>query len=635
MKKFLLAVLLITFACTSKADSGFLGVSGPAVRDKITEKFVPAAMLRLSGLLDEHIKINLEKRLLRIDSATLLSGFVHQPGSQQWIGEHVGKFLFSASNTYRYTRDERLKELMDDIVEKYIATQLPDGYLGTYLEKDRWLIWDNSADRKKRPKEIWDVWVHKYGIIGLTSYYGVTGSQQALETAKKAADLICRTFGAEPGKIDINKTDKHQGMASGSILEPMIDLYRYTADPKYLRFSRYILENWESPTGPRILTTLEHDGKVLKVGNAKAYEMLSCFLGILKYYELTGEERYIKAMQTAWQDIVDNCLYITGTASAGEYFQPDHRLPAETTDHMGEGCVTTTWIQFNEQLLRITGEIKYAEEIEKAVYNHLLAAENPLTGCVSYYTALQGPKPYKCDQGYSCCLSSIPRAISMIPDMVCGKIDNEFSVLLYEPFEAKDSIVTSGGSKLQLNIKAQGDFPAKGKLIYTINPSSESIFTLNFRIPSWAVGYTLMVNGRKLDVGAGRLVKVERKWKANDKVTVDFDMPLQIIEGGTSYPDHVAFKRGPQVLAVDSVLNNSSYKGLFPLYYNNDTDFTVSSSSQRLPGNWIGKQAYVLSANNSDRKEALLLVPFADSGQLSGFQQVWIPSVKKKEGQVR
>src|ERR1700744_5126039 len=104
---------------------------------------------------------------------------------------------------------------------------------------------------------------------------------------------------------------EHNGLAPGSILEPMVDLYRYTGDPKYLAFCRYILRAFEQPTGPKIVSNLERTANVTKVGDAKAYEMLSCFLGILKYYKLTGEEKYLHLLEQAWSDIVAHRLYIT------------------------------------------------------------------------------------------------------------------------------------------------------------------------------------------------------------------------------------------------------------------------------------------------------------------------------------
>ncbi len=610
MKKFLCFIVSAFILITVNASIDSTAYWKPIIPNIIEEKFIPAGLESFSGLLNEHIYINLEKRLLQIDSATLLSGFVHRPGAQTWIGEHVGKFLFSASKTYSYTHDKRIKALMDDMVRKYIATQMPDGYLGTYLLKDRWTAWD--------------VWAHKYAIIGLTNYYAVTGSKPALETAKRAADLICRTFGDEPGKLDLNKAGEHAGLAPGSILEPMIDLYRYTGDKKYLAFAKYILRNWESATGPKILTMLQQYGNVTKVGDAKAYEMLSCFVGILKYYKLTGDEKYLKALQTAWQDIVDKRLYITGTASVGEIFLDDNVLPATNKDNMGEGCVTVTWIQFNDQLLKITGEIKYAEEIEKAVYNHLFAAENPETGCVSYYTALQGAKPYRCDQGYSCCLSSVPRGISLIPDLVWGKINNTFTVLLYEPGNVTEQVTADDGSNILLKLNAETTFPANGAVVYTVNSSGSKRFAINFRIPSWAVNYTLAVNGVSQANTRRDLVNIKRVWKANDKIEVHFDMPLQVINGGASYPGFIAFKRGPQVLAVDSVLN-PSYKNSSSVYFNRNAEIEVKDVNNILPNGWVGKQAYAVTLEINKQKQQLVLVPFADAGQQSSRLQVWIP----------
>jgi DUF1680 family protein len=582
----------------------------PIVPNKVQEIYIPAGHSQFTGLLNSHVIINLEKRLLKIDSTVLLSGFHHRPGTQTWVGEHMGKFLFSASNTYRYTGDERIKVLMDGLMQQYIATQLPDGYLGTYLSKDYW--------------SSWDVWAHKYAIIGLLNYYSVTGYEPALQTAKKAADLICRTFGDEPGKLDLNKSGSQAGMASGSILEPMIDLYRYTGDDKYLGFAKYILRNWETGTGPKIVSAIEQYGKVTKVGNAKAYEMMSCIVGILKYYKLTGESRYLKAAQIAWQDIVDNRLYLTGTASAHERFQADHSLPAEPNDKMGEGCVTMTWIQFNEQLLKITGDLKYAAQIENAVYNHLFAAENPQTGCVSYYTALQGEKPYKCNQLNSCCLSSIPMGISSITNLIWGKINNEFSVLLYEPGEMSDTITTTDGSRVLLNIKARADFPNDGKFSYIINPSSSKNFVLNFRIPGWAANFKVSVNGVKQRADS-LSIKLQRQWKASDKVVVQFDMPLEVIAGGASYPGYIAYKRGPQVLALDSVLN-PGYKRTLPAAYKKDSRFTIKNARHVLPKGWIGGQAYAIGLKEDKKQTLFVLVPFADAGQQATRQQVWIRS---------
>ncbi len=610
MKKMLSFIIFIIVAAHAVASVDSTDMWQPIIPNRIQEKYTPAGLEEFSGLLNDHVYINLDKRLLKIDSGILLSGFVHRPGSQTWIGEHVGKFLFSASRTYAYTHDARLKALMDDMVRKYIATQMPDGYIGTYLLKDRWTEWD--------------VWAHKYAIIGLLNYYSITGNKAALETAKRAADLICRTFGNGSGQLDLNTHGEHVGLAPGSILEPMVDLYRYTGDKKYLAFCQYILSNWETATGPKLFTALQQFGDVTKVGDAKAYEMLSCFVGILKYYKLTGDEKYFKILETAWQDIVSKRLYITGTASVGEIFTPDHQLPAGNDVHMGEGCVTVTWIQFNEQMLKITGEMKYAEEIEKAVYNHLFAAENPETGCVSYYTALQGAKPYRCDQGFSCCLSSVPRGISLIPGVIWGKVNKQFTVLMYEPGFVKENITTDDGANITMQLTASSSFPKEGEVVYTVKPSQSKKFTLNFRIPSWAVNYRLTINGTSQNITGNDEVSINRVWQADDKVDVQFDMPLQIIKGDPTYKGFVAFKRGPQVLAVDSLLNVGRSINV-SANFTDARKLTVEDVAINLPRYWVGRQAYSVSREDIKKKEVLVLVPFADAGQQASPLQVWVP----------
>lgn len=580
---------------------------GPVVANTIADKYVSAYYQHIGGYLGYRLDVNLEKRLLQIDSATILAGVEHRPGAQTWIGEHVGKFLFSASKTYACSHDPRLRSLMDAMVRTYITCQLPDGYLGTYLVKDRWTEWD--------------VWAHKYAIIGLLNYYSVTGYQPALETAERSADLICRTFGDDSAKRDLMPAGEHDGLAPGSILEPMVDLYRYTANPKYLAFCRYILRAYEQPDGPRVISQLEKYGDVTKVGDAKAYEMLSCFLGILKYFKLTGEEKYLRILEAAWTDITTHRLYITGTASDHEIFVSAGVLKATNADDMGEGCVTVTWIQFNLSLLQITGETRYAEELERSVYNHLLAAENPQSGCVSYYTALQGAKPYRCDQGYSCCLSSVPRGISLIPEMIGGKINGCFSVLLYENAVASTTVRGSDGEEISLAVRSITRFPRDGVVEFEVEPAKAAEFTINFRVPEWAANFRAVVGGESYAGRKGGMLAVKRRWKAGDRVKINFDMPVEVLPGGLSYPNAIAIKRGPQVLAIDKGLN-AGIDSLSGVNFMGSLRF--SDADAALPADWDWKEAFYLDVQVNHVPQKVVLVPFAEAGQKTDPVEVWI-----------
>ena len=220
MRKWIVAALLVLPALAEPATKS------PLVADKIADQFTPAAFerQRIEGILGDRMRVNLEGRLLRVDEKALIDCFQHRPGPQEWSGEHAGKFLHAAANAWVYSGDERLKTLMDRMARNLIATQLPDGYLGTYTDDKRWTSWD--------------VWVHKYDLLGLLSYYRVTGYEPALEASRKVGDLLVRTFGTGPGQRDIIAAGTHVGMASTSVLEAMVNLYRFTGETQIPGFLR-------------------------------------------------------------------------------------------------------------------------------------------------------------------------------------------------------------------------------------------------------------------------------------------------------------------------------------------------------------------------------------------------------------
>src|SRR4029077_11422116 len=366
-----------------------------AVAEQVPEVFtsLPFGSQELRGVLAERMRINVEKRLLRIDADACLSGFLRRntPGSfdAAWAGEHAGKFLDAACNALRYREDERLRRITERVAQTLIVCQEPDGYLGTYPAARRWTGWD--------------VWVNKYNLIGILSYYELTAEPAALRSCRGMGDLLVRTFGEAPGQRDIIAAGEHVGMAATSLLEPMCRLYRFTGQAQYREFSEYLVRSYDHPHGPRIVTTLLEGGGVYRVANGKAYEMLSNFNGLIDLYRLTADKTLLAAVLHAWEDIVRQQLYRTGTLSAGEHFQPAGQLLSLQSSNVGEMCVTVTWLQLNWRLLRLTGEGRFGQEIERTVYNQLLAAQNAGNGDISYYTAFTGPKEFT--DALLCCVS--------------------------------------------------------------------------------------------------------------------------------------------------------------------------------------------------------------------------------------
>jgi DUF1680 family protein len=418
----------------------------------------------------------------------------------------------------------------------------------------------------------------------------------------------------------------HMGMASTSLLEPMTELYRYTGDKKYLDFCNYIVKSFEFKNGPKIISTLAATGKVDKIADAKAYEMMSNFTGMVKLYHLTGNQKLLDAVQSAWNDISRYKLYITGTASEGECFQEDFVLPAENEDHMGEGCVTTTWIQFSQALYNLTGESRYIDEIEKSIFNHLLAAENPQTGCVSYYTALQGKKQYRCTISGNCCLASVPRGIAVIPELVYTKdqVDG-LNINIYTGGEYNGEITTRDGRVENIEFRINSEFPDEGIASITLNPSRKSTFLVRLRVPGWCKNFTASVKDRKYPGNPGEYLTLEQEWDKGETIRVSFDLNVQVLDGGKSYPDYEAIKIGPQILAMDQALNPEIKD---PDKLTLRASKLVPVSRSLLPAAWIGSQLYSTKAYYEGKSISLKLVPFSDAGQTGGEVRVWIRKEK-------
>lgn len=510
----------------------------PKVSDAVRDVFVsaPYETQKVFGLLGDRMRVNLEKRLLAIEEDQVLAGFRRRPGVQDWIGEHAGKYLDAAANTWRFTHDPRLRQQMDRIALALIACQKEDGYLGTYTDDKRWTSWD--------------VWVHKYDLLGLLAWYRVTGDERALHSSRKIGDLLIATF--ENGSHDIIKSSEHVGMAATSVLEPICQLYRYTGDPRYLQFARFIVEKaWEQPNGPKLVSSLLNTGSVFKTANAKAYEMTSDLVGLLELYRLTGEARYLKVAQAAQNDIAAHRLYLTGTTSAHEHFRDDFDLPAEQKDDVGEGCVTVTWIQLNWQLLRLTGEAKYAQELERAVFNQLLAAQDAKTGNICYFTPLNGKKKPRLD--INCCRSSEPRGISMIPALLWGSL-----ITKGEPDSIAIEILAPGEALINdVLVESRTDYPFGGKVGITLTPDKAHVFTLAVRVPEWATFFraSLSQTGEIFTGKPGEYLRITRNWQRGDRLMIRVDLRTQFVGGGKSYPNSFAVQRGPLVLALDKGAN--------------------------------------------------------------------------------
>jgi len=540
----------------------------------------------LDGWLGARVRASETHRLLAVDTGLLLAGFRQKPGAHPWIGEHVGKWLDAATLAWANSGDAALRAKLDRVAAELIAAQEPDGYLGTYLEKDRWTEWD--------------VWSHKYCLIGLLTYYRHTANADALGAARRAADLLLATF---PAKKSIIAAGTHVGMAATSVLEPMVQLYRLTADERYLAFAHYLVRAWDEPDGPALLADLRAGRPVAEVANAKAYEMLSNLVGLCELARVTGDRAMLQAVENAWRDIAEHQLYLTGGASVGEHFRKDRARPNDVAACICETCVTVTWIQLNLQLLRLTGEARYGDELERSFYNHLAGAQHPRGDDWCYYTALEGVKSY--DKGITCCHSSGPRGLALTPQAayLVGA-----GTLYVDTLET--SRVTFEVDGQPVTVIQQSGFPHRGESVLTIRLARPTRFSLKIRVAPWAA--PLKADGKSF--GAGWAVLEAREWRDGDRVALGFNLASRFVAGEFNNQGRTALTWGPFVLACDLAAN----PGL--------SDPVVGASLPK-PKPKTG-DALVFTTLVTEGTEAgpvrATLVPFADAGADGGAFRVWL-----------
>lgn len=590
-----------------------------AIADR--QDFQPPDRVELAGWIGTRVTGNEVNRLLRIDTDRLLEGYRRRPGRQSWDGEHVGKWLHAATLAWANRGNAALRQKLDRTVIELSKCQLEDGYLGTYLPEQRWTAWD--------------VWAHKYNLIGLLTYVQYTGNDAPFAVCRRMGDLLCRAFGDGPGQRSLLKAGYHAGMAPTSVLEPMVLLHRMTGERRYREFCDYILREWEKPEGPQILSRLLTLKRVDKVGNAKAYEMLSCLNGALEYHRaFGGDGKIVEACLNAWQDIVDKRLYLTGAASHLELFHDDFDLP--DSGNVGETCVTVTWLQFNAQLLRLTGEARFAEELEKVTLNQLFGAQKPDCSGWGYYVQMQGIKPYSDTLDGHCCLSSGPRGVALLPTFAVTTDADGVVVNLYTGGRAR--LALRDGTAVEL--ATDTPYPRGGTIAFTLQPASAASFALKLRIPRWSQDAIINVNGHRVTGSAGPdgYVALRRTWRAGDRVELGLGLTPRVIIGEHRNAGRIALAYGPLILAADQALLTGGTKlagvavregDLNPLRVTPEPPADMKGATGQ-----VFRMRAVLrnpAAPHEARGEVdLRLVPFGDAGGTGGRYAVWLPLLKTR-----
>lgn len=580
----------------------------------------PIKQIKISGYVGSRIDDCIMHRVKAQDVEHLVEPFRHQEEKSRWQSEFWGKWIQGAIASYRYNKDPELYQIIKNAAESLMSTQLPNGYIGNYAPE-------------YQLKE-WDVWGRKYSSLGLIAWYDLSGDKKALEAACKIVDHLMTQVG--PGKISIVLTGNYVGMPSSSILEPVMYLYNRTKEERYLDFAKYIVAEWETPDGPQLISKAIADIPVAnrfphpsvwfsRENGQKAYEMMSCYEGLLELYKVTKNPLYLSVVEKTVGHIVREEINIAGSGSAFECWYGGKSRQTQPTYHTMETCVTFTWMQLCNRLLQLTGNSLYADYVEKAAYNALMAALKKDASQIAKYSPLEGCRhegEEQCGMHINCCNANGPRAFALIPQFAYQAIDEK----IYINFYASSEVEWVLPNKKNVYLKQTTDYPATDKIEIDINPEINTDFTVALRIPSWSKQVEVTVNGKnEKEVLPGSYLQIERKWKKGDKITIRFDLRARLVEQNGAQ----AIVRGPIVLARDSRFNDG---------YIDETSVVVSKDGyvELIPVKvpefaWLAFTApMVLGTDlegNGDAKQ-IHLCDFASAGNTWDKAQryrVWLP----------
>jgi hypothetical protein len=355
-------------------------------------------------------------------------------------------------------------------------------------------------------------------------------------------------------------------------LEPIVRLYSLTGEQKYLDFATYIVNEGGNRKENIFEKALEDKTPPHKFEVVKAYETMSCFEGLMEYYRITGVEKWRTAAINIANRIRTEEVSLIGCCGCWhELFDGKERqFDTEYAGIVQETCVTVTYMKFCLQLLSLTGDSVWADEIERSAYNALLGSVNfngnTQNGGLPFDSysplimgirnrATGGKKTLSDGSFYGCCACIGAAGTGLIPHASALLREDGVALNLYLQGDVK--LQTPAGKPLALHVTT--DYPADGAIFVDVDTADETPFTVALRVPAWSAATTLSVNGEVVEATAGGYAELNRIWKKGDRIALTLDMRTRILRPdgvlpNENSPHHVALCRGPLVLARDSRL---------------------------------------------------------------------------------
>jgi DUF1680 family protein len=514
---------------------------------QVKDRLIPAAYagVALEGRIGQLVDSCIRNGVMAVDYGLYAIPFRDKTDrGGGFRGEFWGKWFTSAVLACAYQPEEEYREILDKSFREIMQTREPDGRISSYPREETFLNWD--------------IWGRKYVLLGLLAYFDLTGDPSALDAARSATDELISIAG--PGKQKLTETGlKALGsMSSTSILEPVAGVYLRTGDKQYLDFANYLVSLWSEPnayteSGMRLVEDALLGVPPVKISAPKAYEVMSCYEGLCELYRATGESRYLNVAVRFAEGLIDREIMIVGSGSSAELWCDGAFRQTGLLEQPMETCVTATWIKFCYQLLRLTGDAKWADQMEITLYNALSGAMYRSGHWWAYFSPLAGermPSPMQIPQCQSsCCVANGPRGLLTTPGWSVMSAAEGPVINVYTA--GKWDLETPGGKAL--NLVQKTSYPFDEQIEITIRQKETEKYTISLRIPAWSKKNKIRINSETITYPPGAYARITREWRDGDRIRLDLDLRGRLVRAPGNVND-LAVMRGPIVLALDSRL---------------------------------------------------------------------------------
>lgn len=492
----------------------------------------------------------------------------------------VAKWLEAVGYLLTGNRDPELEAMADGVIDLIARAQQPDGYLDTYF------ILGRLDKRWTNVRDLHELYCAGHMIEAAVAYYRATGKRRILDVACRLADHIDSVFGPDPGK--------KRGYPGHEEIElALVKLYRVTGEERYLRLSKYFVDERgrkpyffdeearargeKEPSGPyKGEFTYEYNQAHIPVreqsaGVGHAVRAMYLYSAMADLAAETGDGSLAEGCRTLWNNVTEKQMYVTGSIGStefGEAFSFDYDLPNDTA--YNETCAAIGLVFWAHRMLHLDPDSRYADVMERALYNGVLSGVS-LDGTGYFYVNPLEVWPEACGRrrdkshvaparqewfGCACCPPNLARLLASFPQYIYSTTQDEVYVHIYASSLARVDVCGQPCAITQSTA-----YPWQGTAEITISPDRPLQFTLSLRVPGWCRAYEVRVNGSVIDARA--LVKqgyvhIRRTWQRGDKVELTLAMPVERVRANPAVradAGKVAIQRGPLVYCLEEVDN--------------------------------------------------------------------------------